>query len=93
MAITHDQALAFVAALLDSKPMRFHFEAILGFARVPARVTDFESQNAETLDRCEELLEHITDCVGLLTEGIRNRPRQSELDLGGGEKGKGGKKS
>ncbi len=87
MSITHDQALAFYAALLDSKPMGFHFEAILGFARAPSKVTDFESNNAETLDRCEEMMSHVTECTELLMEQIRTRPRQTELDLDGGEKG------
>ncbi len=87
MAITHDQALAFYAALIDSKPMGVHFEAILGFGQAPSKVTDFESSNADTLERCEEMMNHVTECTELLMEQIRARPRQAELDLNGGENG------
>ena len=85
MPITHDQALAFYAALLDSKPMRFHVEAVLGYGKSPGKVSDFDSHNSDTLDRCEELLEHVTECTGLLKLQLRDRPRQQELDFSPGD--------
>jgi len=85
MAITHDQALAFFSALLESKPMRFHIEAVLGYGKSPGKASDFESNNAETLDRCEELLGHVEECTELLKLQLRDRPRQQNFEFTEGE--------
>jgi len=81
MSITHDQALAFFSALLESKPMRFHLEAVLGYGKSPGKASDFESNNAETLDRCEELLGHVEECTELLKLQLRDRPRQQNFEF------------
>lgn len=85
MAITHDQALAFFSALLESKPMRFHIEAVLGYGKCPGKASDFESNSAEVLDRCEELLAHVSECTTLLELQLRDRPRQQNFEFPEGE--------
>ena len=85
MAITTDQALSFYDALLQSKPMRFHIEAVLGYGKSPGKASDYESNNADVLDRCEELLEHVTECTELLRTIIRDRPRQQNFEFPEGE--------
>lgn len=40
--------------------------------------------DADTLERCEEMLGYVADCTDLLASQIANRPRQHEFDLEGG---------
>lgn len=85
MALMTDQALALYSAMLESKPVRYHMEAVLGWGKCPGKASDFESNNADVLERCEEMLEHVSEATELLRTILRDRPRQQNFDFPEGE--------
>jgi hypothetical protein len=77
MPLDFNKALAFIKLCSKSGPLLF-FEGRLGADRVPG-VKDFMSDDPEKLEKCEGFIEYLEDVHDSLTEGIRNRPRQTVL--------------
>lgn len=92
MALTREQAIALYAAILESKPVRQSVQGALGYGKIPGTVGDFDSHNADVLDRCEELLAHVGECTTLLEMQLRDRPRQHDFDFPEGEESEAPKK-
>jgi hypothetical protein len=79
MANTRDQSLAFIEALNKSPKVHAHLEAALGWDCVP-ETKDFDSQDAEELERCEDLLEYLKTVRDCLYATLKERPRQKTLE-------------
>jgi hypothetical protein len=75
--IDFNKALAFIKLCSKSGPLLF-FEGRLGADRVPT-IKDFMSDDPEKLEKCEQFIEYLEDVHDALTDGIRDRPRQTKL--------------
>lgn len=72
-----NKALAFIKLCGKSGPKLF-LEGRLGADRVPT-ADDFLSDDPEKTEKAEEFIDYLEQVYGSLTEGMRNRPRQTTL--------------
>ena len=80
MAYTREQVLAFVEVLLGSPKACVHLGAVLGQGKVPG-LEDWTSMDPDAIDRCDDLLDYLTEATGILRECQITRGRQKTIDF------------
>lgn len=78
MAMSREQAMAFLEALMGSPKTKVHLEAILGWQKSPA-MEDFLSREEGAIDRCEDLISYLEETTGILRVLHDTRARQAEI--------------
>lgn len=82
MAMSREQAMAFLEALVGSPKTKVHLEAILGWQKSPA-MEDFLSREEGAIDRCEDLIAYLEETTGILRVLHDTRARQAEIGFDG----------
>ncbi len=78
---TMDQRIALAERVLESKPVRHHLEAELGFGNVPKDTSQLTTDSKEVLEQYEGVFQYLSNAFKILLTTTENRERQGEIDL------------